>query len=65
MTKRDIYKYHFKDGNKIIHRGITNDLERREQEHIEHFDIGHITQVGRRTTRDAGLEWERDGGKGS
>ena len=30
---RDTYKYHFKKGNKIVHTGITNDLERREQEH--------------------------------
>ncbi len=28
--KRDTYKYEFKRGNKILHGGITNDLERRE-----------------------------------
>ena len=32
-TERNSYKYHFKRGNKILHTGITNDLERREQEH--------------------------------
>ena len=31
--KRDTYKYDFKVGNKIVHSGITNDLERREDEH--------------------------------
>ena len=56
---RDTYKYHFKRGNKIIHTGITNDLERREQEHKQAYGgSGHIKQVGRRTTRDAALKWE-------
>ena len=30
---RDTYKYQIKRGNKIIHRGITNDLDRRHGEH--------------------------------
>lgn len=30
---RDTYKYQLKVGNKIVHGGITNDLNRREQEH--------------------------------
>ena len=29
---RDTYKYQFKIGNKIVHGGITDDLERREGE---------------------------------
>lgn len=65
MSKRDTYKYQFKKGNKIIHRGITNDLERRGQEHIQNHGSGHITQIGRRTTREAALEWEQKGGKNS
>ena len=31
--KRDTYKYDYKVGNGIVHSGITNDLDRREQEH--------------------------------
>ena len=62
--KRDTLKYHFKVGNQIVHRGITDDLERREIEHQQKWPNGHIKQVGRRTTRDAALEWEREGGKG-
>jgi hypothetical protein len=27
---RNTHKYHFKVGNKIVHSGITDDLERRE-----------------------------------
>lgn len=61
---RDTYKYHFKKGNQIVHTGITNDLERREQEHKEKYgDSGHIKQVGNRTTRDAALSWEREQAK--
>lgn len=61
---RDTYKYHFKMGNKIVHTGITNDLERREQEHRQKYgDSGHIEQVGRRTTRDEALQWEGEQAK--
>jgi len=57
---RDTYKYHYKVRNKIVHSGITNDLERREQEHQQKWPKGHIKQVGIRTTEDAALEWEKD-----
>ncbi len=58
---RDTYKYHFKKGNQIIHTGITNDLERREQEHKrDSGGNGHIKKVGYATTRDAALKWERE-----
>lgn len=60
-TDRDTYKYHFKKGNKIIHTGITKDIDRREVEHRREpgWNKGHIKQVGLRTTYDAALEWER------
>jgi len=58
---RNTYKYHFKKGHKIIHTGITNDIDRREAEHQQTFGTtGHIVQVGRATTRDAALQWERE-----
>ena len=58
--KRDTYKYHFKLGNKIVHTGITNDLDRREKEHQSRrgWAKGHIVQVGYRTTRSAARAWE-------
>ena len=62
MAKRDTYKYHFKVGNKIIHGGITDDLERREQEHQARWPKGHIKQVGLRTTEDAARKWEEEQG---
>ena len=61
--ERDTFKYHLKDGKKVVHRGITNDLERRETQHQEEFPGSNIQQLGRRTTRDAALKWEREGGK--
>ncbi len=61
---RDTYKYHFKQGNRIVHTGITNDLDRREREHKQNYgDSGHIKQVGHKTTRDAALNWEGEQAK--
>ncbi len=64
-TDRTTYKYHFKKGNKIVHTGITNDIDRREAEHKSEPGLskGHIKQVGLRTTREAALEWEREQAK--
>ena len=59
---RDMSRYHFKVGNKIVHGGITNDLDRREQEHQRKWPKGHIVQVGPKVTRGSALEWERDNG---
>jgi predicted GIY-YIG superfamily endonuclease len=55
---RDTYKYDFKLGNKIVHSGITNDLDRREQEHKQRWPNGHIKKVGNVTTGEAALKWE-------
>ena len=57
---KDTYKYYFKVGNKIVHGGITNDLERRKQEHQQKWPNGHIKQVGRRTSEEAAREWEKE-----
>jgi predicted GIY-YIG superfamily endonuclease len=62
-TNRNTYKYHMKVGNKIVHRGITNDLERREIEHQQKHPDAHIMKVGNKTTRPGALKWERKGGK--
>lgn len=63
-SKRDTYKYHLKEGNKIVHRGITSDLDRRLRAHWQEFPRAKIEKVGHRTTRQKALEWERKGGKG-
>jgi len=59
---RDTYKYQFKVRNKIVHGGITDDMERREQEHQQKWPKGHIKQVGRITTEEAAREWEKEKG---
>ena len=60
-TNRTTYRYNLKEGHKIIHTGITNNLERREQEHQQKYgDKVHIKQVGVRTTKEAALEWEEE-----
>ena len=64
-NKLDTYKYQFKVGNKIVHGGITNDLERREQEHRQNHPKGHIKQVGRRTTEEAARKWEKENSYGA
>ncbi len=58
QSSRDTYKYNFKVGNKIVHSGITIDLERREKQHQRRWPSGHIKQVGYRTTADAARKWK-------
>ena len=60
--KRDTFKYQFKKGNKILHGGITDDLERREAEHQQRWPDGHIKQIGRKTTEEAARKWEEENG---
>ncbi len=60
-SDRDTYKYNLKEGNKIVHTGITNDLERRESEHQQKYGNSvHIKQVGNITTREGALQWEEE-----
>ncbi len=59
---RNTYKYNYKVGNEIVHRGITDDLERRQQEHQQKWPKGHIKQVGHCTTEEAARKWEEDMG---
>ena len=60
--ERDTNKYVMKIGNMILHRGITIDLDRREGEHQQTWPGAHIHKVGRITTKEAALKWEREGG---
>lgn len=58
MNVRNTYKYDFKIGNKIVHSGITKDLERREDQHQVKWPKGYIVQVGNRITEEAARKWE-------
>ena len=55
---RNWYKYDYTKNRRIIHSGITTDLERREKEHQNTYGGGRIKQVGRRTTEEAARAWE-------
>lgn len=57
---RDTYKYVVKQGKKIILKGVTNDLERREAEHKVRYPDSHVAKVGRKTTREQALKWARE-----
>lgn len=60
MSKRGSYKYELKDGNKVLYIGITNDPERRDQEHRQDKEFGHMSIIGNRTTKEAAEKWEED-----
>jgi hypothetical protein len=59
VSDRNWQKYDFRVGHRIVHSGITQDLDRRETEHQQRWPPGHIVQVGRSTTKDAALDWEQ------
>ena len=68
MTKkrqkpRNIRRYHYWWRGKVVHRGVTKDLEKREQDHKQKWPGGHIQQIGPSVTKDTSLKWEREGGK--
>jgi len=63
MAEKDTYKYQLKEGRKAVYRGVTYDLARRGVEHRKDFPNATIKPVGRRTTRESALKWERNGGK--
>ena len=59
MVAGKTIKYLFKVEGKVVHWGITTDLERREAEHRRRWPNGRIEQVGTATTREEAWEWER------
>ena len=60
MSSRDTFKYHYKVGNKIVHTGITDSLDRREREHQNRWPKGHISQQGHAVTESSAREWENE-----
>ena len=54
------YKYRFKVAGRVVHHGITTDLERREREHRQRWPDGFIEQVGQPTSHRDAWEWERE-----
>ena len=60
---RNWFRYHLIWHGKVVHRGITRDLARREVEHKQRWRGGHIKQIGPAVTHDSALKWEEKGGK--
>jgi hypothetical protein len=52
------YTYEYKVGNKVVHRGMTTDLDRRETEHQRRWPGGQIVQVGGKKTETQARAWE-------
>jgi len=58
MKKRNTWTYHFKVGNKIVHSGITDDPERREDEHQVRWPKGRLVIDGAAKTEEGARKWE-------
>lgn len=57
--KRDTYNYNLKKGNKVVYKGTTNDLTKREQEHqADGKDFDKIEKVGKAKTSDGAKKEE-------
>lgn len=63
MDPKDTYKYHLKDGRRIVFRGITKNINHAAQEIEKNHPNARIKRIGRRTTHDAAIKWRREGGK--
>lgn len=59
---RDTQRYHITGSRgKILHTGITNDADRRLQEHRRDLDQSvKMRKVGPKVTRPSAIEWERE-----
>ena len=60
MAERRTYKYGFRVDGKVVCRGFTIDLKRREREHRRRWPNGRIEQIGLPTTHEEAWKWERE-----
>ena len=59
--QRNHYRYQLKDGHRIVYIGITNDPDRRLDEHeAEGKGFGHMRIVGPSVTRETAAAWEAE-----
>ena len=58
---RDSYNYELKQGNRVVYRGQTNDLERRESEHLrDGKKFTHMKKIGKAKTHSGALKTEKE-----
>ena len=62
MSNRTFYKYKVRVGRTVKHGGITENPERREEEHQQEWPKAKLTTVGRKTTEEAARKWGKDNG---
>ena len=61
MTKkRNHSRYTLRQGRETVHVGITNDPDRREQEHQNQFPGSKLTVDGPKVTKDSAIKWENE-----
>ena len=59
--KRDTYRYELKQGHKVVYYGITNEPERREEEHKEEGKkFSRLIVKGPIVTEETAEKWEED-----
>lgn len=61
MRKRNTYRYKLNQGGKVVQYGITDDPERRKQEHKDDGkQFNQMKIVGPIVTRDSAERWEEE-----
>ena len=61
MKRRNYHRYELRDGRQLVYVGITNDLERRREEHKDEGKrFGSMLPVGPSVTKDTAEDWEED-----
>jgi predicted GIY-YIG superfamily endonuclease len=59
MAKRNYHRYELKQGRKVVYRGITNNPERREEEHKDEGKrFSRMSIVGPTVTKESAEKWE-------
>ena len=59
MSRKATFRYRFLVGSRVVHTGITTDLQRRQREHQRRWPGGRIEPIGEPTTHADAWEWER------
>ena len=53
------FRYRFLVGSRVMLKGITTDLKRREREHQRRWPAGRIEPVGEATSHEEAWDWEQ------
>lgn len=60
QEEKNTYRYHLIQGGKVVEKGSTYDLVRREAEYQSRFPGARIKQIGGKVTRLQAIKWERN-----